>query len=288
MTAMKIHLNRGGQSLGQFTPEEVRSGYLEGKFTGSDLAWRDGMEIWRPLAEVIDEIAPATSEQNEAKPPAVHHGPAWERRAESGFIAALLETIRTILLEPGKSFASMRQTGGLGAPLFFYVIVGTICGLVGVFYQVVFTSMQSAESVPENAVAAFVGTTLGIGLVIMLLPIFLVAAAFVSSSITHLALMIVGGARRPFEATFRVVCYANGSTSVLQLLPVCGGILASVWGLVLMIIGLSRVHGIGKGRAAVAVLLPMIICCGLLIAGVFAAVAAAGGMAALMESAGKP
>jgi hypothetical protein len=55
-----------------------------------------------------------------------------------------------------------------------------------------------------------------------------------------------------------------------------------------MIIGLSRVHGIGKGRAAVAVLLPMIICCGLLIAGVFAAVAAAGGMAALMESAGKP
>jgi hypothetical protein len=288
MAWMKIHLNRGGQSLGQFTPEEVRAGYQEGKFTGTDLAWRDGMEIWRPLAEVIDEIAPATTEPNEARPPALLNGPAWEHRAETGFITALLETIRAILFEPGKSFASLRQTGGLGAPLFFYVIVGTVCGLVSVFYQVVFNSIQSGSGASENAAAAFLGTTIGIGVVIMLMPMFLAAMAFVSSGITHLALMIVGGARRPFEATFRVVCYAHGSTSVLQLLPFCGGLLASVWGLVLMIIGLSRVHGIGAGCAAVAVLLPTIVCCGLLIAGVFAAVSAAGGMAALMESAGKP
>ncbi len=284
---MKIHLNRGGQSLGQFTPEEVRAGYNDGKFAGTDLAWRDGMEIWRPLAEVIDEIAPDTSGPGESKPPALQNGPAWEHRSVSGFMAALVETIRAVLLEPGNTFATMRQAGGLGAPLFFYVIVGTICGLVGVFYQAVFSSMQSADAAAENPAAAFVGTTLGVGLVIMLLPVFLVVAAFVSSALTHLALMIVGGARRPFEATFRVVCYANGSTSVLQLLPICGGILASVWGLVLMVIGLSRVHGIGKGRAAVAVFLPTIICCGFVLAVVFAAVMAAGGMAAVMESAGK-
>ena len=55
---VKIHLNRGGQSLGQFTPEDVRSGYREGKFAGTDLAWRDGMPMWKPLSEVIDELAP--------------------------------------------------------------------------------------------------------------------------------------------------------------------------------------------------------------------------------------
>lgn len=285
---MKIHLNRGGQSLGQFTSEEVRAGYKDGKFVGTDLAWRDGMEIWRPLSEVIDEIAPDTHEPGEAKPPMVQAGPAWERRSETGFLAGLIETIRAVLLEPGHSFTTMRQTGGLGAPLFFYVMVGTICGLVGVFYQVALSSMQSGAGAAENEVAAFVGTTLGVGLVIMLLPVFLVAAAFVSSALTHLALVIVGGARRPFEATFRVVCYANGSTSVLQLLPVCGGILSSVWGLVLMIIGLSRVHGIGKGRAAIAVFLPTVVCCGLLFAVAFMVVMGAGGMEAVMESAGKP
>ena len=51
---MKIHLNRAGQSLGQFTPEEIRAGFREGKFVGTDLAWRDGMASWQPLSEVID------------------------------------------------------------------------------------------------------------------------------------------------------------------------------------------------------------------------------------------
>lgn len=284
MPRMKIHLNRAGHSLGQFTPDEVRAGYKEGKFVGTDLAWRDGMEVWRPLSEVIDDIAPDSLDTGETKPPVLQDGPAWERRSEMGFLAALIETIRATLLEPGKSFASMRQTGGLGAPLFFYVLLGTICGLVGVFYQVVFASMQPGDSAAENAAVAFIGTTIGAGVVIMVLPLFLVCAAFVSSAITHLALMIVGGARRPFEATFRVVCYANGSTSVLQLLPICGGILASVWGLVLMIVGLSRVHGIGKGRAAVAVFLPTIFFCIL----VFAVLFAAGMASGIMDAAGKP
>ena len=47
-------------------------------------------------------------------------GLPWERRAEVGFFSALFETIRLVLLEPKAAFATMKQTGGLGAPLFFF------------------------------------------------------------------------------------------------------------------------------------------------------------------------
>jgi hypothetical protein len=74
--------------------------------------------------------------------------------------------------------------------------------------------------------------------------------------------MIVGGAKQDFETTFRVVCYAGGSSNVLQLIPVCGGFLAGLLGLVLNSIGLARAHETDTWRAVVAILMPMIICCG--------------------------
>jgi hypothetical protein len=283
---VKIHLNRGGQALGQFSPEEIRAGYREGKFLGSDLAWRDGMPSWKPLADVVDELAPE-AEAVAAPLTTAPAGIPWERRAETGFLSALLETIRLVLLEPSKAFATMAPTGGMGAPLFFFVLVGSIGGLVGVFYQAVFNAINPASTPEEQAMVAMLGSAVVIGGSIMFMPVLLVAVAFVTSGLIHLALMLLGGANRPFESTFRVVCYAGGSTAVLQLLPVCGAIAAMVWNFVVMIIGISEVHKIGKGRAVAAVLLPSIVCCGLLLALAFMAIAAAGGMAVLLEQAAR-
>ncbi|MDA1203421.1 MAG: YIP1 family protein [Verrucomicrobia bacterium] len=282
---MKIHLNRAGQSLGQFTPEEIRAGFREGKFVGTDLAWRDGMASWQPLSEVIDEIAPETEESGVPPLLAAAGGLPWERRAEVGFFSALFETIRLVLLEPKAAFATMKQTGGLGAPLFFFVLLSTVGVLAGIIYQTIFDSLQSGASPEERGVAATLTSPVAIGLIIVILPILVTLGAFVAAGFLHLALIIVGGAKRPFEATFRVVCYAGGATAVLQLLPICGTIVASVWHLVCVVIGLSEVHGIGQWRAAVAVFLPSIVCCALLLAGVVALVAAFGGMAELMKAA---
>lgn len=284
---MKIHLNRGGQSLGQFTPEEVRAGYREGKFTGTDLAWRDGMPVWKPLSEVIDELAPEAASGEVAAAPALPatDGIPWERRAEIGFFPGLFETIRVVLLEPSKAFGAMPITGGLGAPLFFFVLVGSIGGLAGFVYQAVLNSINPASTPQDEAMMALLGSTAVIGGSIMIMPVLLAAVAFVTSGLIHLALMIIGGANRPFEATFRVVSYAGGATAVLQLLPVCGAFAATIWNFIVMVIGISAVHKIGTGRAAVAVLLPTLVCCGLILAAVFALIAAAGGMAVLLEQA---
>jgi hypothetical protein len=85
---------------------------------------------------------------------------------------------------------------------------------------------------------------------------------FIVSGILHLCLMLVGGAKQPFETTFRVVCFAGGSADPLLVIPFCGGLIAGIWKIVLYCIGLARSHETDTGRAVLAVALPVIVCCG--------------------------
>jgi hypothetical protein len=105
---------------------------------------------------------------------------------------------------------------------------------------------------------------MGIGSIgfLILAPLGIVIVLFIGAAVVHLCLMIVGGANQPFETTFRVLAFTQGSTGVLQLIPVCGGVIASVWGIVVNCIGLARAHETDTGRAVLAVLLPVIVCCG--------------------------
>lgn len=50
----RIFLNRGGQRLGEFTPQEVADGLRSGRFLPGDLAWREPMEVWQPLSAFAD------------------------------------------------------------------------------------------------------------------------------------------------------------------------------------------------------------------------------------------
>lgn len=254
---MKVHLNRAGQSLGQFTPEEIRSGYRTGKFAAGDLAWQDGMPTWRPLSAVIDEIAPESLAEFAPPLPVEQSGLPWEKRPEVGFFAALFETARLVLMEPKVAFGSMKQTGGMGAPLFYYVVLGCLAGAASLFYQAAWQSAGAPSPEGDAAwVASWLTSPLAIGASFLALPVYVVLEVYLSSFLNHGALLLLGGARRPFQATFRVVSYAGGSSYVLQLLPIIGVFAAIIYNLMLKVIGLSEVHGISKARAAVAVLLP--------------------------------
>src|SRR5207253_10132063 len=112
--------------------------------------------------------------------------------------------------------------------------------------------------------------------VMLLVAVVIVIGLFIGSEIVHVCLMIVGGANQSFETTFRVIAVAQGSTGPLQMIPVCGGLIAGVWALVCNCIGLARAHETDTGRAVLAVFLPLIVCCGgvLLIAFMFGGLAA--------------
>ena len=50
---MNIHVSRNGQQLGIFAEEEARAKLAAGEIAGHDLAWREGMAEWQPLAVVL-------------------------------------------------------------------------------------------------------------------------------------------------------------------------------------------------------------------------------------------
>lgn len=262
-----IHVSRAGASLGAFPDSEVREGLRSGRFFASDLGWRDGMSTWQPLStfpELAGEIPPSAAGVAPTIPGTVaivRDGLPWEHRAELGTVPAFLETAKLVLLQPAAAFSRMKTEGGMSDPL-IYALIG---GCFGWFcYLLIMLVVQSVGFMTgrNNPFEHVFGAGIGLVFCFLLIPVFVIVSVFIGSIILHLCLMLVGGARRSFEATLRVVCFSFGSTNPLLIVPFCGGAIAWIWGIVAECIGLARAHETETGRAVLAVFLPWVICCG--------------------------
>ena len=277
-----IHVNRGATSLGAFPEEEVREGLRTGRFASTDLGWREGMPSWKPLSQFSEFAAaapaappPQPGATLAAETPAARSGLPWEHRQERGFLNAFIETLAMVLTKPDLAFRTMKTEGGLGEPLIYALIGGCVGGIVSLLLSLGLQSMGLFAG-QRDTFAALAGMGIGSIAFIVLVPVFIVIGLFIGAAIVHLCLMIVGGANKSFETTFRVLAFSHGSTGPLQIIPVCGGLIAGVWALVVNCIGLARAHETSTGRAVLAVLLPLIVCCGgaILIAIMFGALGA--------------
>lgn len=199
--------------------------------------------------------------------------PPSERIASSGlpveepgrpFFPGLFDTVKLLALDPMGGYARMSLEVDLTRPLLY----GLIVGWVGTFVQYLWgLAIQSSilgvlsqiEDVAEVMPAIFLGFAGGM-LGLFLAPFFILLGIFVWTVIVHLFLMMVGGANQGFTATLRVVLYSQ-TAQVAQVVPFFGDLIATLWGLILCIIGVAAAHRTTTGRAAAAVLLPLALCC---------------------------
>ena len=193
-------------------------------------------------------------------------GTPWERRAEVGLVTALVDTTLQVLTKPREFYRRMSPAGGMGQPLAYAVIVGYVGLVATALYDAIFQALVGSETPdlglgPEfdRAMALLEG---GPGLLVQLVlgPFILAAGVFITAGLNHLALMLLGGARRDFEATFRVGAYSKAA-GIVSLVPLCGPFVGIVWGAVASIIGLQVVHDTTLGKAIGAVLLPVLVAC---------------------------
>lgn len=210
--------------------------------------------------------AAAAPDSGWAPGPGARAGTPWERREQIGLASALVETTQQVLTAPVAFFRSMQVTGGIGAPLCYALVVGYAGVVIAAIYDFVLASVMGSSfsrfggSEAMASVMPYLEGAMGFGMKLVFGPVFLVIGIFIFAGIIHLALMALGGAARGFEATFRVACYCEAS-ALLNIVPACGSLLATIALVVLMIIGISEAHGTTRGRAAGAVLLPMLLCC---------------------------
>ena len=269
-----IHVARDGAKLGEFTLEQIQEGLRTGQFRSTDLGWQTGMADWRPLSELAGVAAPSAAGAMPALPLATAAGVfaaspgvglPWEHRAQLGFMKAWFDTISLLITKPSEAFTMMRPEGGLTDPLLFGLIGGCAGGIVSIIFQGLFQSIPGIAGRND----AFNSLGIGVGVILLiyavLMPLLVTLGMFIGAAILHLCLMLVGGANRSFETTFRVVGFTAGAANLFSMIPICGGIIALVYHIVLECIGLSRAHPTTTGKALMAIFLPMIVCCGLIV-----------------------
>lgn len=286
-----IHINRAGTNLGTFSEEDVRAGLRAARFLGTDLGWREGMPAWQPLSQFTEfaaDLAAAVAPPPETPPAEVppppdsagavptpitpapappptqvvtpRSGLPWDRRAELGLVKAFIETLQMIMARPTTAFTAMKREGGLWEPLLYALIGGTFGTVVNFIYRFGL-HVVTGDAFGGGSWDRSWGS-IGLLFLIVFSPLLVIIGTFLAAGIIHLCLLMVGGARQPFETTFRVVCFTTGSVNPLQIVPLCGWLIAPVWALVLYCIGLARAHETDTGRAVLAVFLPLVICCG--------------------------
>lgn len=185
----------------------------------------------------------------------------WEDRSGHGFVKGLIRTIKESMFNPTEFFKSMPVTGGLTDPLLYAMIIGMIGTAFSYLWQVIFQATLMScipldmEIVPDYIAVAAV-----------IMPFMIIIVLFIWSGILHLFLMMAGGAKAGFEATFRAAAYSNGPL-ILNVIPFCGGVIAWIWSIVLVIIGLREAQKASTGKAVFAALAPLVLCCGLMLAG---------------------
>ncbi|MBI4918027.1 MAG: YIP1 family protein [Acidobacteria bacterium] len=215
-------------------------------------------------------------------PPAAGEPPIpWEQPGYPA-LEGLYETTKLFLTAPQEAFRRMPVVGELGRPLGYAILLGWIGIIAGQAYQIALGGTMRSWMAPfSQGQDLHVGVGFNVAMMVSA-PLLILIAVFVGAAILHLFLMLVGGNNAGFSATTRVVCYAN-CTAVLQIIPLCGGVVAAIWTIVLEVIGLAIAHRTSQGKAAAAVLIPIVLCC-VCVAVIFA-IAGAAIMAAIGKAA---
>jgi hypothetical protein len=191
-------------------------------------------------------------------------------------VNALIETTKQVLSQPAAFFRSMPVTGGIGNPLLYAVIVGYVGLFASTIYNLVFRSVLTSSlsrmggNRDMERLASFMQGGAGLVMILIFGPVFIVIGLFISAG-SSTSRCSPGGAARGFEGTSRVAAYSQAA-SIFNIIPGCGGLVGLVYVIVLLVIGLSEAHGISRGKAATAVLVPFVlICCcsGIVAAAIF-------------------
>jgi len=213
-----------------------------------------------------------------------------------GFLAAFFQTWKLAAVDTA-SFFRIVKVSESGSAVLFGVVAITVAQwfqaaygyLMGAATQGVMEQMLrhlprdgSGLGLDPEMLRNFAGASLaGFAGRVIAAPFYGLISVFVTAGVVHLFLLLLRGAPRGFDATLTVVGYASGVQLVAAApLPLIAPLVAFVWFLVVVILGLSEAQRCGAGKATAATLLPGVLGCACCCAGVAAVMKLIAGAAA--------
>jgi hypothetical protein len=206
------------------------------------------------------EESPGMRQPGTLKPPRDSHvepdGNLCEKRNDPGFLNTIFPTFKSALFEPRILFKARRYPEGIKEPLAFGLLTAGLGDMLAFFWPVLLFSLgfvPFGDSVFGHLNGIWIFLTLMVGI-----PVAVVLNMIFYSGILHLMLLIVRGGKEGYQSTFRVVAYSQAALA-WNIIPFMGAWIATVWKLVIQVIGLHEVHHISYARVIVAFLLPVFI-----------------------------
>ena len=172
-------------------------------------------------------------------------------------LQSFVGAVGDLVTHPVGFFRNIARRGDFVNPLIFALVCAVISAAFGGFLGILYATVGIGDGSVWGAIGAFVTS-------MFFTPIISTIALFIGAGILHLLVaLIIKPANTGFEATFRVVSYANVA-QLVSWIPVLGPIVAAVASIALSIIGVREVHETTTGKAALVVLIPAAV--GLLVA----------------------
>jgi len=217
--------------------------------------------------------APPAWEPPPAATPALRPVPFEDLESFPGFWSRVGGMFRMVFSNPLELFDRVPVTEGLGAPWRFllllsvpvFLIMSLIFFLVGI--GIMMAALEQAGKGDGKAVAAIMPVIFGA--ILLLMPLFAFLGMVIGGAFNHFFLWMWGGLK-PGVGTgqsIRAYGYASAFIQIGGLIPYIG-ILIHIAGLVVIGMGLARMHKTNTWRGICAVLTPLFLvcCCGLIAA----------------------
>jgi hypothetical protein len=166
-------------------------------------------------------------------------------------VPSFINTARSVVFSPADFFRGMARRGDFLNPLAFALICVLISSLLGGIIGLVF-NLGFANT---GVIGALLGFIFGIIRSLIGVAIGLFVGALVW---WLLSLLFARPNNTGYEATFRVAAYSS-VIYLVSWIPVLGWIVGGIYGIVLGVIGIREAHGTTTGRAALIVLIPIVV-----------------------------
>lgn len=175
----------------------------------------------------------------------------WSQRRDLGFTRAFWDNTLEVITDPVDFFKKVDPHSSIAGALLFGVPVGSLGHLMLLLWQ-------SLLDVGAAAGPTFLLSS------IVFVPLVVLMSIFLTAAVLHLVIAGLGWSERPFGTTVKVASFAQVA-SLGHLIPLCGPLLGSVWGVILAVIGVRELHEQSTGRAVAVVLTPLFVLLALLI-----------------------
>lgn len=186
----------------------------------------------------------------------------WDERESLGLWRAWWRTAVLMISSPNVSLATAAPDAALGSSVGF-ASLSALVGLVPTFLvgTPLLVLMQSFS--PERAAVPNMALFLVLGMLVYLAITFAftLGSMFFISGLEHATLKLLGAKPRSFTVTVRAHALAM-SPYLLGVIPFCSFYVYPLWAMVLRIMALMHLHKTSAGKAAAAVILPVLLLCG--------------------------